>query len=122
MPLYYLFLEFFFRKSIQSYKIQPKVNLGLSEVFRCYKSVMRMFILVVGPLQLVSYPSVKVKFLSLVSMLLFTVFDVDCYGKKGLFFCNVFDGVFGMCFVKCPTSEKGWAICLFIWTWAIFPS
>lgn len=59
VPLYYLFLEIFFRKSIQSYKIQPKVNLSLSDVFRCYKVVMRMFILVVGPLQLVSYPSVK---------------------------------------------------------------
>ncbi|KAI8528882.1 hypothetical protein RHMOL_Rhmol12G0182100 [Rhododendron molle] len=44
---------------IQKYKIQPKVKLSLSEKFRCYRDVMRMFILVVGPLQLVSYPSVK---------------------------------------------------------------
>ncbi|XP_019170427.1 PREDICTED: methylsterol monooxygenase 1-1-like isoform X5 [Ipomoea nil] len=59
IPLYYLFLEFFLEKYIHSYKIQPKVNLTLSDSFRCYKSVMRMFILVVGPLQLVSYPSIK---------------------------------------------------------------
>lgn len=69
VPLYYLFLEFFFRNSIQSYKIQPKVNLSLSDVFRCYKVVMRMFILVVGPLQLVSYPSVKVLTFLLLLML-----------------------------------------------------
>ncbi|KAL2516822.1 Methylsterol monooxygenase 1-1 [Abeliophyllum distichum] len=58
-PYYYLFLEFFFYNSIKPYKIQPKVKLSLVDTFRCYKSVMRMFFLVVGPLQLVSYPSVK---------------------------------------------------------------
>ncbi|XP_051114812.1 methylsterol monooxygenase 1-1-like [Andrographis paniculata] len=58
-PFYYLFLEFFFRKSVGRYKIQPKVTLSFSDTIRCYKSVMRMFFLVVGPLQLVSYPSVK---------------------------------------------------------------
>ncbi|XP_031128556.1 methylsterol monooxygenase 1-1-like [Ipomoea triloba] len=59
VPLYYYFLEFFLKNYIRSYKLQPKVNLTLAESFRCYKSVMRMFILVVGPLQLVSYPSIK---------------------------------------------------------------
>ncbi|KAG2282557.1 hypothetical protein Bca52824_053777 [Brassica carinata] len=34
------------------YKIQPKVNYSLSDMFSCYKDVMKMFILVVGPLQL----------------------------------------------------------------------
>jgi 4,4-dimethyl-9beta,19-cyclopropylsterol-4alpha-methyl oxidase len=42
------------------YKIQPKVNYSLSDMFKCYKDVMTMFILVVGPLQLVSYPSIQV--------------------------------------------------------------
>lgn len=42
------------------YKIQPKVNYSLSDMFGCYKDVMKMFILVVGPLQLVSYPSIQV--------------------------------------------------------------
>nr|GMC50361.1 methylsterol monooxygenase 1-1-like [Ipomoea batatas] len=59
VPLYYYFLEFFLKNYIRSYKLQPKVNLTLSESFRCYKSVMRMFILVVGPLQLVSFMHCK---------------------------------------------------------------
>ncbi|KAK6117211.1 hypothetical protein DH2020_049090 [Rehmannia glutinosa] len=58
-PFYYLFLEHFFKKFVGPYKIQPKVNLSFSDTLRCYKSVMRMFFLVVGPLQLVSYPSIK---------------------------------------------------------------
>lgn len=44
------------------YKIQPKVSYSLSDMFRCYRDVMKMFILVVGPLQLVSYPSIQVSF------------------------------------------------------------
>ncbi|KAL2489968.1 Methylsterol monooxygenase 1-1 [Forsythia ovata] len=59
VPVYYIFLEIFFVDSIKSYKIQPKVKLSLSDTLRCYKSVMRMFIFVVGPLQLVSYPSIQ---------------------------------------------------------------
>ncbi|KAL0373086.1 UNVERIFIED_CONTAM: Methylsterol monooxygenase 1-1 [Sesamum calycinum] len=59
-PFYYLFLEYFFQKSVGPYKIQPKVKLSFSDTLRCYKSVMRMFFLVVGPLQLVSFPSIKV--------------------------------------------------------------
>ncbi|CAI9093835.1 OLC1v1029420C1 [Oldenlandia corymbosa var. corymbosa] len=59
VPLYYIALELFFRNSVSPYKIQPKVRLSLSECFNCYKSVMRSFILIVGPLQLVSYPSVQ---------------------------------------------------------------
>lgn len=60
VPLYYISLELLFGNSLQKFKIQPKVKLSFSDVFKCYKSVMRMFILVVGPLQLVSYPLVKV--------------------------------------------------------------
>ncbi|AEE84653.1 unnamed protein product [Arabidopsis thaliana] len=41
------------------YKIQPKVKNSFSSMFKCYKDVMKMFILVVGPLQLVSYPSIQ---------------------------------------------------------------
>ncbi|KAL7160288.1 hypothetical protein ABFS83_01G084000 [Erythranthe nasuta] len=59
VPFFFLFLEFFFEKSVSPYKIQPKVKLSFSETLHCYKSVMRMFFLVVGPLQLVSYPSIK---------------------------------------------------------------
>ncbi|KAG8374796.1 hypothetical protein BUALT_Bualt10G0032900 [Buddleja alternifolia] len=62
-PFYYIFLEFFFKKSVGPYKIQPKVKLSFADTIQCYKSVMRAFFLVVGPLQLVSYPSIKVQFL-----------------------------------------------------------
>ncbi|CAH8275681.1 unnamed protein product [Arabidopsis lyrata] len=41
------------------YKIQPKAKNSFSDMFKCYKAVMKMFLLVVGPLQLVSYPSIQ---------------------------------------------------------------
>ncbi|KAL3743187.1 hypothetical protein ACJRO7_018482 [Eucalyptus globulus] len=41
------------------FKIQPKVRLSPAEILKCYKDVMKMFFLVVAPLQLVSYPAVK---------------------------------------------------------------
>ncbi|KAL8101253.1 methylsterol monooxygenase 1-2-like [Apium graveolens] len=58
VPLYYVGLEIFV-KNLHQYKIQPKIKLSFFEIFGCYKEVMRMFILVVGPLQLVSYPSIQ---------------------------------------------------------------
>ena len=60
VPLPLVFVEMMRSLGFDKYKIQPKVTLSLSEMFRCYKDVMRMFVLVVGPLQLVSYPSIKV--------------------------------------------------------------
>ncbi|XP_023539250.1 methylsterol monooxygenase 1-2-like [Cucurbita pepo subsp. pepo] len=59
IPLPLIFLELFHVSGIHKYKIQPKVRLPSAEIFRCYKDVMRMFFLVVGPLQLVSYPSIN---------------------------------------------------------------
>ncbi|GFZ01214.1 sterol C4-methyl oxidase 1-2 [Actinidia rufa] len=59
VPVFYLLLELACSKT-HRYKIQPKIKLSLSQSFRCYRDVMRMFFLVVGPLQLVSYPSIKV--------------------------------------------------------------
>lgn len=64
VPLPLVFLEVKRLSPFDSYKIQPKVRLSLHEMLNCYKDVMRMFFLVVGPLQLVSYPSVKVSSLS----------------------------------------------------------
>ncbi|XP_075522877.1 methylsterol monooxygenase 1-1-like [Primulina tabacum] len=58
-PFYYLFLEYFFKNTIEPFKIQPKVQISLQDSLNCYKSVMRMFFIVVGPLQLVSYPTIK---------------------------------------------------------------
>ncbi|XVF13280.1 hypothetical protein REPUB_Repub08aG0195100 [Reevesia pubescens] len=59
VPLPFVFVEMMRSLGFDKYKIQPKVSLPLSDMFRCYKDVMRMFVLVVGPLQLVSYPSIK---------------------------------------------------------------
>lgn len=58
-PLPVVVIEFLRSDSFDKYKIQPKVRLSFSEMFRCYKDVMRMFFFVVGPLQLVSFPSVQ---------------------------------------------------------------
>ncbi|KAI3501164.1 hypothetical protein L1887_29025 [Cichorium endivia] len=59
VPLFYILIELVFRDYIAAYKIQPKVKFSLYDNFKCYFDVMRMFILVVGPLQLVSYPSIR---------------------------------------------------------------
>ncbi|KAK8481551.1 hypothetical protein V6N13_096135 [Hibiscus sabdariffa] len=59
VPLPLVFVELMRSLGFNKYKIQPKVSLASSEMFKCYKDVMRMFVLVVGPLQLVSYPSTK---------------------------------------------------------------
>ncbi|KAF2298980.1 hypothetical protein GH714_029524 [Hevea brasiliensis] len=59
VPLPLVFVELMRSTGFDKYKIQPKVKLSFPEMFKCYKDVMRMFFLVVGPLQLVSYPSIK---------------------------------------------------------------
>lgn len=61
VPLPFVFMEIKRLSPFDSHKIQPKVRLSLDEMLKCYKDVMRMFFLVVGPLQLISYPSVKVR-------------------------------------------------------------
>lgn len=60
VPLPVVFMELMRAAGFDSYKIQPKVRLSSTEMFRCYKDVMRMFFFVVGPLQLSSYPSIQV--------------------------------------------------------------
>ncbi|KAK9103577.1 hypothetical protein Sjap_020831 [Stephania japonica] len=59
VPLPVVFMELKRPKIVEKYKIQPKVRIPRSLMFKCYRDVMRMFFLVVGPLQLLSYPSVK---------------------------------------------------------------
>ncbi|KAI7725909.1 hypothetical protein M8C21_032421 [Ambrosia artemisiifolia] len=59
VPLFYLFLQLLFPHYVSNYKIQPKVHFSVVDYFKCYKDVMRMFILVVGPLQLLSFPSIQ---------------------------------------------------------------
>lgn len=60
VPIPLVFIELMRIAGFDRYKIQPKVRLSFQEMVRCYKDVMRMFFLVVGPLQLVSFPSIKV--------------------------------------------------------------
>jgi len=60
-PLPLVLIELIRSYNFEKYKIQPKVKLSFSEMMACYKTVMKMFFFVVGPLQLVSYPSVKVR-------------------------------------------------------------
>lgn len=59
VPLPLVFMELKRSRDVDKYKIQPKVRLSPRDMFNCYKDVMRMFIFIVGPLQLVSYPSIK---------------------------------------------------------------
>ena len=63
IPIPLVVVELLRAANVERYKIQPKVRLSFSEMVSCYKTVMKMFFFVVGPLQLVSYPSVKVGFL-----------------------------------------------------------
>ncbi|XP_076895134.1 methylsterol monooxygenase 1-1-like [Bidens hawaiensis] len=58
-PLFYVFIELLFSKHVIAYKIQPKVRFSVADNISCYLDVMRTFVLVVGPLQLVSYPSIQ---------------------------------------------------------------
>ncbi|XP_034674663.1 methylsterol monooxygenase 1-1-like [Vitis riparia] len=59
VPLPLVFMELSRSSGLDKFKIQPKVRLSSADIFRCYKDVMSMFFFVVGPLQLVSYPSIK---------------------------------------------------------------
>ncbi|KAK4747443.1 hypothetical protein SAY87_014029 [Trapa incisa] len=59
VPIPFVLMELWPSDTFHRYKIQPKVKLSLAEVVRCYKDVLRVFFIIVGPLQLVSYPSVK---------------------------------------------------------------
>lgn len=62
VPLFYILIEIVFHDYVDRYKIQPKVRFSVYDNFKCYFDVMWMFILVVGPLQFVSYPSIQVSF------------------------------------------------------------
>lgn len=47
-------------KAIHKYKLQPKVHVPVADVLKCYKNVVKTFLFAVGPLQLVSFPTIKV--------------------------------------------------------------
>ncbi|KAJ4843346.1 Methylsterol monooxygenase 1-1 [Turnera subulata] len=46
-------------KNIGKYKLQPNIKRSFSDMFKCYKAVVYSFILAVGPLQVLSYPTIK---------------------------------------------------------------
>lgn len=60
-PLPVALLELRAPRAVGPYKLQPRVRLSHAEFLKCYGDVMRIFFLVIGPLQLVSYPAVKVR-------------------------------------------------------------
>ncbi|PQM39751.1 methylsterol monooxygenase 1-1 [Prunus yedoensis var. nudiflora] len=58
-PLPFVFIGLGWFKNMDKFKIQPKVKDSFSNMFKCYKHVMRTFVLVVGPLQVISYPTIQ---------------------------------------------------------------
>ncbi|XP_006851841.2 methylsterol monooxygenase 1-1 [Amborella trichopoda] len=59
VPLPLVLLDLMGFKALDKYKLQPKVRLTFNGILKCYKDVAFMFFTVVGPLQLSSYPIVK---------------------------------------------------------------
>jgi 4,4-dimethyl-9beta,19-cyclopropylsterol-4alpha-methyl oxidase len=57
VPLPMVFLEL---ARVDRYKIQPKARMSVPEIFRSYRDTMLVFFLIEGPLQLMSFSSVKV--------------------------------------------------------------
>lgn len=94
IPLPLLFLDVKRFVLFDKYKIQPKVRLSLDEMLRCYKDVFFMFLLVVGPLQLLSYPSVKVFFS--IHMKILMNFILGVYMHYSLFVFRVCDLEYGL--------------------------
>lgn len=58
-PLPLSLLELRGVKFLNKYKIQPKSRVAPSSVLECYKSVLKVFVFVIGPLQLSSYQTIK---------------------------------------------------------------
>ncbi|KAM1139487.1 hypothetical protein FF1_039630 [Malus domestica] len=58
-PLPYVFISLGGFKNMDKYKIQPKVKDSFFNMFKCYKDVMQTFLLVVGPLQVISSSTVQ---------------------------------------------------------------
>ncbi|XP_027339206.1 methylsterol monooxygenase 1-2-like [Abrus precatorius] len=58
-PIPFALIELSGSKNFNKYKIQPLVKTSFWEMFKCYKKVMQTFIIAVGPLQILSYPTIK---------------------------------------------------------------
>ncbi|EFJ30871.1 hypothetical protein SELMODRAFT_170047 [Selaginella moellendorffii] len=59
LPLPTVILDVLKVRAFERFKLQPGVHTTISDALRCYKSVIWSFCTVVGPLQLLSYPMVK---------------------------------------------------------------
>lgn len=59
LPLPYAIAELLRSYKVDRFKIQPKVKHSLRQMFKCYKDVMTVFTVAVGPLQLCSFPVVQ---------------------------------------------------------------
>ncbi|KAK1284968.1 Methylsterol monooxygenase 1-1 [Acorus calamus] len=59
VPLSLALVEVRWPSLIRRYKLQPKVQLTPSAVFRCFTDVMRILLFTIAPLQLASYPIIK---------------------------------------------------------------
>lgn len=75
-PLPYVFIGLGWFKNMDRYKIQPKVKDSFSNMLKCYKNVMSSFLLVVGPLQVISYPTIKVMNLTICRYLKILIVDL----------------------------------------------
>ncbi|KAI5428979.1 Methylsterol monooxygenase 1-2, variant 2, partial [Lathyrus oleraceus] len=60
-PIPFALIELSGCKKLNKYKIQPSVKRTFLEMFKCYKYVIKTFIIAVGPLQIVSYPFIKLE-------------------------------------------------------------
>uniref|UniRef100_A0A7N0T843 Fatty acid hydroxylase domain-containing protein n=1 Tax=Kalanchoe fedtschenkoi TaxID=63787 RepID=A0A7N0T843_KALFE len=58
-PLPFVVVELMRLRSLEKFKIQPVVRLSPGDMCKCYKDVMLLFCYVVGPLQILSYPSIQ---------------------------------------------------------------
>ncbi|XP_050237350.1 methylsterol monooxygenase 1-1-like [Mercurialis annua] len=59
LPLPYVLMELSGSKKMEKYKIQPKFKKSFSDMFNCYSYVIRSFLFVVGPIQVISCPTVQ---------------------------------------------------------------
>ena len=60
LPLPYMIAELLRSRKIDRFKIQPKIKNSFGDMFRCYRDFMLIFVFVVGPLQLFSFPVIQV--------------------------------------------------------------
>lgn len=59
-PIPFLLMELGGYEKLNIHKIQPSVKRSFKEMFKCYKHVIVTFAIAVSPLQIISYPTIKV--------------------------------------------------------------